>query len=424
MKIIIIGAGLIGISTAYFLAKDGYEVVVVEKNEQPGNGTSFANGGQISVCYSEPWASLSNLKKMISWIGKESSPILFKPQMDINQWMWGSKFLWECLPFNNRKNIKELLGLSLYSRNTLQEMREELGNKFNYNHSTSGILTIYTSEKDFQDGKNAAQFMSQFGCNRIIKSAQETLELAPQLKYSSNQIYGSDFSPEDESGDAYLYCSELEKICREMGVQFIYGQEAIQFQFYDDGHIDEVYIHPTIKNNEQYNSDKITYLKAHAFILATASYTSKLTHNLGINVPIYPVKGYSATIDIKDDSLISDISITDTSHKMVFTKIKDKLRIAGTAEFNGFNYELNNIRCEALVNRAKELFHKDSVDFENPTFWTGLRPTTPSSCPIIKGTHYDNLFINAGHGTLGFTMAPGSGKLMHQIIRKYFLGIS
>lgn len=424
MKVVVIGAGLIGISSAYFLAKEGYDVIVIEKNNEPGSETSFANGGQISVCYSEPWASMSNLKKMISWMGKESSPILFKPQFDPNQWNYALQFLYQCLPFNNRKNIKELLGLSLYSRNTLQEMREELGDNLQYNQLTSGILTIYTSEKDFQSGKSAAKFMNQFGCDRIIKTQQETLELLPQLEHAKPTIFGSDFSPEDETGDANLYCKQLAKICLDMGVQFMYGYEALQFYFSDDEHLQGVYVHPTLKDGETNYSKDVFHIEGHAFVLATASLTYKLGIPIGVNPCVYPVKGYSATLDIKDNSLVSDISITDSSHKMVFTKLNNKLRIAGTAEFNGFNYDLNTTRCNALINRAKELFHPNSLDFDNPFFWTGLRPTTPSSVPIIKKTSYENLFLNIGHGTLGFTMAPGSGRILTQTIKKYLNGES
>lgn len=421
MKVIVIGAGLIGISSAYFLAKEGYEVTVIEKNSKPGMGTSYANGGQISACYSEPWASISNLKKMISWMTIESSPILFKPNLDLNQWHYALQFLYQALPFNNRKNIKELLGLSLYSRNTLQELRDDLGDRLQYNYNTSGIATIYTSTKDFEMGKQSAQFMSQFGCHRIIKNKEETIELLPDLN-EQLIIHGSDYSPEDETGDALLYCSELEKVCLDMGVKFIYDHEALQFYFADDENIREVYIHPTLKENETFSNDKVIFLDAHAFVLATATSTFKLGDPIGVKPLIYPVKGYSATIDILDHSLITDVSITDSENKMVFTKLGNKLRIAGTAEFNGYDLSLNPVRCNALVNRAKQLFKPGALDYDSTVFWTGLRPTTPSSVPVIKKTSYENLFLNVGHGTLGFTMAAGSGRILTQIIKKYFNG--
>lgn len=296
-------------------------------------------------------------------------------------------------------------------------MRLELGNKLSYNESTSGILTVYSSEKDFIKGQQDAKFMSQFGCNRIIKNAQETLEIAPSLLNASQKIYGSDYSPEDESGDAHLFCIELFNVCKSMGVKFIFNHEVFNLNSYEDEFIDDISVAPII--NGQKDLKNAFLIKAQLFVVAAASYSKNLLNIIGYNLPIYPVKGYSATLNILDNSLVSDVSITDSSHKMVFTKIGDKLRIAGTAEFNGFNYEHNEARSNALINRAKQLYHPNALDFNSPVFWNGLRPTTPSSFPIMRSYH-QNVFVNAGHGTLGFTMAAGSGKIMANNIKSYF----
>lgn len=421
MKIIVVGAGLIGVSSAYFLAREGFDVTVVEKSSHPAMGTSFANGGQISVCYSEPWASMSNLRKMISWLGKEDSPILFKPSLQLEQWLWGVQFLWQCLPFNNRHNIKELIGLSLYSRNTLQEMRKELGDKLSYNHLTKGILTVYSSSEDFIKGQQDAHFMSQFGCNRIIKNQDEVYAMAPFLKNSQQTIYGADFSPEDESGDARLYCEELTNVCLNMGVKFLFNHEVTTLvPHHEDEFLEAVGVSPVNSDGSLIPHSEFM-LNAQAFVLCTASHSTKFASMLGSYLPIYPVKGYSASFNIKDQSLVNDFSMTDSSKKMVFTKIGNQLRVAGTAEFNGFNMDDNPARSQALVERTKQFYDDNAIDFNSPTFWHGLRPTTPNSIPYLRRL-WHNVFVNAGHGTLGFTLAAGSGKLLSNQLKEHFKG--
>lgn len=421
MKIVVIGAGLIGVCSAYFLAREGFEVVVVEKNIEPALSTSFANGGQISVCYSEPWASVSNLHKMLSWIGKPDSPILLKPSFSIDQFIWGLQFLWQCIPFNNRKNIKELIGLSLYSRNAFQELRRDLGEQLSYNQKTNGILTVYSSLNDFNKGQLDANFMSQFGCHRIIKSSEQVYEMAPYLKNSKQQIFGADFSPEDETGDAKLFCDQLTHVCKNMGVQFLFQHEVTALAPYDDDdYIESAIINPLDLNGQRIKDASFS-MTANSFVICAASETNRFASALGYYLPIYPVKGYSATLPINQQSLIPDFSITDSSKKMVFTKLGDKLRIAGTAEFNGHNYDENKYRSLMLINRAKDFFSDEAVDFSSPIFWNGLRPTTPNSIPIIKKI-WQNVFVNSGHGTLGFTLAPGSGKIITSKIKEFIKG--
>lgn len=421
MKVVVIGAGLIGLSSAYFLAREGFDVTVIEKNPMPALGASFANGGQVSVCYSEPWASTSNLRKMISWLGKEDSPILLKPSFDINQWAWATQFLWQCLPYNNRRNIKELIGLSLYSRNTLQEMRRDLGDKLFYNHQTNGILTVYSSAEDFAKGQQDASFMSQFGCHRIVKSPEQVFEMAPFLKFSQQKIFGADFSPEDETGDAKLFCDSLTQICKDMGVYFLFSHEVTSILPHDgDDFIESVVVTPLDAHSHKINESSFA-LDAHAFVVCAANHTPAFASMLGSYLPIYPVKGYSATFDIKDQSLVNDFSMTDSSKKMVFTKLGDKLRVAGTAEFNGYNTDDNPARSFSLVSRAQQFYSSDAIDFSSAFFWHGLRPTTPNSIPVIK-IIWQNVILNAGHGTLGFTLAPGSGKIAASKVKQIFKG--
>lgn len=409
MKVIILGAGLIGVSSAYFLRKLGHEVTVIDRQPSSGLETSYANGGQISVCYSEPWSSFSNLKKMIHWMGKEDSPILFRPHFNKHQMSWGMKFLHECLPSRNQQNIRDMLKLALFSRETLQNLRKE--ENLTYNEQTNGILTFYTSESGFQHGIESAKFMSQFGCERLIKNAQETLEIEPALKNSTLPIFGSDYSPDDESGDALIYTQKLTEICQKMGVQFLFDHDIVELTTSNNGKINSVVLKNRLtQHGYSMSSDN--------FVVALGAYSHPIAKKVGIDLPIYPAKGYSATVTITDPQLVNSVSLTDMDTKTVYTRIGNELRIAGTAEFNGFDLTLNQKRCDALITRVRKIL-PDGLDYDNAKFWTGLRPATPGNVPIIERTKkYDNLYINAGHGTLGWTMASGSGKLLAQIMDK------
>lgn len=422
MKVIILGAGLLGVCSAYFLKKDGFEVTIIERQKNVALETSFANGGQISVCYSEPWSNFSNIKKMISWIGKEDSPLLIKPSFDWRQLSWFSQFLVECFPKNNHENIKSMLELSLFSRKTLQEIRQE--HNLKYEQQTKGILTFYTSEKSFEHGIESAKFMSKFGCERIIKSKEETFFIEPTLKNSSVNIFGSDYTPDDESGDAKIFTEKLRDICIEMGVNFVFDKEIIDVVYSDDKIssifiTDKVNVVSSLKNNDKIKllSSVKEQINGDIFVNCLGSYSSLFANKLGINLPIYPAKGYSATIPIINSDLINTVSLTDMDMKIVLTRIGNFLRIAGTAEFNGYNLELNIKRCLSLTNRTKILY-PEGLDFNNVTYWTGLRPATPGMKPIIRQEKIKNLFTNSGHGTLGWTMAAGSGKRISSLIKK------
>lgn len=420
MKVVILGSGVIGVMSAYFLKKEGYDVVVVDRQPDVALETSFANGGQVSVCYSEPWSNISNLKKIFKWIGKEDSPILFKPHFDLQQMLWGMKFLYESLPSRNHKNIQSMLKVSLFSRQILQNLRKELN--LEYEQITNGILTYYTNKKSFDAAKLDSEFMIRYGCNRIIKNQEETFSIQPVLKNATFNIVGSDYTEDDESGNAKIFTEQMKKHCEAIGVQFIFNKEIIDIQttqceIQSVNIIDSQFVKHNLKNNNKLivSSSNIETINGDIFICCLGSYSPKFLKHLGIYVPIYPAKGYSATFDIEKPELISDISLTDSDKKIVFTRLGEKLRVAGTAEFNGYNLELNQTRCHALLKRTQELF-PHGLNFDSVKYWTGLRPATPSNVPIIGKTKIKNLYINSGHGTLGWTMACGSGKLISQII--------
>lgn len=409
MKITILGSGLMGVTSAYYLRKAGYEVEVIDRQAEVAMETSFANGGQISVCYSEPWSTVNNLKKIYEWIGKEDSPILFRPEMNIKQLEWGIRFLKECIPGNTEANIKQMLKLAMFSRNSLKQLRDET--KIKYEERLTGILTYYTSYKGYEAGKNAAEFMNQFGAGRVIKTQDETFEIEPCLKKAQFTVFGSDYSADDESGNAKMFTDNLAKICQKMGVTFKMNEEIIlDMTEIKDGNIKKVYT----KNKE---TEAVTKQTSDLFLVCLGSYTPEFLKKLE-RMPIYPVKGYSATFDVTDWSKANSASLTDSEYKIVFTRVGNKLRVAGTAEFNGYNLDLNTARCETLRKRTKEIFGEGFINYDEPNFWTGLRPATPGNVPIIKRIKDSNVYVNSGHGTLGWTMACGSARVIADIIGK------
>lgn len=413
MKIIVLGSGLIGICSAYFLQKSGHQVTVIDQESEPSMGTSFANGGQISVGYSEPWASISNLKKMKDWIGSPTAPIIINPIEVIKNPSWFIDFFKQCLPSNNVKNIQSMLKISGFSRDTLQSLRLE--NNLQYNQNTNGIITYYTSENSYKGAKTANKIFNDNGCNRQMKTFDELVQIEPTLAHSSFRIFGGDYLAEDESGDAKLFTQQMFSICKKIGVHFIFNHSISA----SPNSVSSANLNYVLIKNDLIKDSPHEEISADAFICCLGSYSKKFINQLEIpnNILLYPVKGYSATIPIIELEKVNSVSLTDSDKKIVFTRLGDQLRVAGTAEFNGFDTYLNQERCYPLKDRANKLF-PNSLDINNIKYWTGLRPTTPHGSPYIKVSSLNNLYYNFGHGTLGFTMAAGSGKLISQIINK------
>ena len=404
MKVLVLGAGVLGTTTAWYLALQGHEVTVVERRESAGLETSFANGGQVSVCHAEPWANPEAPLKILQWLRRDDSPLLFRLRMDPAQWMWGTKFLLECTAARTRDNIRQIVTLSLYSRAALQELRAATG--IEYDALTRGILHYYTDAKVFECAMAAASLMNEYGLDRDVKTADEAVAIEPALAHARERIVGATYTPTDESGDAYKFTTALERMATAKGVTFLYGRniEAIGLQ-------GSRILGVVVKHGDRPDET----LEADAYVVALGSYSPLLTGPIGLYLPIYPAKGYSASIDIIDPALAPSVSLTDDEAKIVFTRLGARMRIAGTAELSGYSTDLNPVRCEALTRRAKDIF-PGAADYDHATFWTGLRPSTPSNVPLVGRTKYPNLYLNTGHGTLGWTMACGSSRALADII--------
>ncbi|MDM0017392.1 D-amino acid dehydrogenase [Variovorax saccharolyticus] len=408
MRVIVLGAGLLGVTSAYYLQQLGHEVTVVDRQATPAAETSFANGGQISVSHAEPWANPGAPLKVLQWLGREDAPLLFRIRADMRQWLWGLQFLRECTPARTRHNIEQIVRLGTYSRDTLQQLRRDTG--IDYDQRTQGILHFYTTQKEFDAALAPAEQMRALGCDRQVISADEAVRLEPALSHIRPKLAGATYTAEDESGDANRFARGLAGLAEAAGVRFLMGHTVTALRE-AGGRIDHV---------EATDSEgRFQRVRGDAYVLAMGSMSPLLAAPLGIRLPIYPAKGYSVTMPVKDASKAHQVSLTDDEFKLVFSRYTsatgDRLRIAGTAELNGYDRDLNAVRCEAIVRRVEELF-PGAGDASGAQFWTGLRPATPSNVPLIGGTRLPNMFLNTGHGTLGWTHACGSGKSIARIV--------
>ena len=404
MHVAVLGAGVVGVAAAWYLAQDGHEVTVVDRNEGAALETSFANGGQISASHAEPWANPGAPATVLRWLGREDAPLLFRLRLDRRQWRWGLQFLLECLPGRTRRNTIQCLNLALYSRDCLKALRSETG--IRYDHLERGILSFYTDREEFTHGVAAAELMREFGCDRAVKTVDECVAIEPALGACRDRLAGGIFTASDESGDAQRFTQELARMAAARGVRFRWNVQAEALAVEGDA----------IAGVRCLNAERrAEIVRADAYVLALGSYSPFLAKPVGVPCLVYPVKGYSATIAIGGHRGAPTVSLTDLAHKLVFTRLADRLRVAGTAELTGYDTGLNRVRCEALVQRAFALF-PDCGDRTTPQFWAGLRPATPSNVPLVGRTRYRNLYLDTGHGTLGWTMACGSGRALADIV--------
>ncbi len=408
MRVLVLGAGVVGTATAWYLHQAGFQVTVVERQTGAGLETSFANGGQISVSHAEPWANPHAILQLLKWAGKEDAPLLVRPRMDLELFRWGLRFLRECTPGRTRENIHAIVNLALYSRQQLQALRQTLGPDFGaaYDCLEKGILHIYTNPKEYQEAVEAAKLMQEFGLDRKPVDADACVELEPSLADARPMLVGGDYTASDESGDAHRFTQALAARAEAAGVKFHYATPITDLRI-QDGKVTGVFIE-TDQGQD--------VLEADACVVALGSYSAPFLRPHGLHIPVYPAKGYSATLNLVPDTCAPTVSLTDDGHKIVFSRLGHRLRVAGTAEFNGFNLDLNEVRCKALIEHTHTLFPK--LEFQGePQFWCGLRPATPSNLPLIGPSRLPGLWLNTGHGTLGWTMACGSAASLASLMQ-------
>jgi len=385
MRVAVLGAGVIGVTTAWYLRQAGHDVQVLDRREGPGLETSFANGGQISADHAAPWARPGVPLQALKWLAHEDAPLLFRLRADPAQWRWGLQFLHNCTAQRFAENAARLQRLGRYSRAQLQALRLQTG--LQYDQTSRGILVLHTGGQPFEPD---------------MKSPDECIALEPAIAPMKQQLVGGHMFPDDESGDAYKFTAGLAKLCEGNGVKFEYGVSIEGFS-------------TSKKNKITAVRTRTASIEADAYVLALGSYSPLLARPLGIDLPIYPLKGYSVTMPVKNPATAWTLSLSDDAHKLVLSRLGDRLRIAGTAELNGYDTSINKVRCEAIVKRVLTLF-PDAGDASKAQFWAGLRPATPTNLPCIGFTKYANLFLNTGHGTLGWTLACGSGRILADLV--------
>ena len=419
MKIIVLGAGIIGISTAWHLVQRGHEVTVVDRQAEAALETSFANAAQISVSYCEPWANRDAPWKALKWMFSKEAPLLFRPQVPLgegwHQYRWGLEFLANCNDAAFERNVQQLVALGSYSHEALKQVVLDTG--ITYNRLEKGIAHYYTDQKSLDTAADAAALMAKYGVNRRVVSKEELLKIEPAFKQFANHIVGGTFTASDESGDARVFTQELSQRCMDRGVQFLWNHDVLGLD-QAGGSIASARV-----RSQTTGLEKI--LSADHFVVAMGSYTAPLLRTVGVNLPIYPGKGYSATFKILKPELAPQVSLLDDSVKCAMSRLGDDLRIAGTIEVGGYDLSLDSplarARCAMLARRVETVFPgvcdtRLAEEGGEPHFWTGLRPATPTNIPYIGKTKVGKLWVNAGHGTLGWTHGAGSGKAIAELI--------
>jgi D-amino-acid dehydrogenase len=397
---VVLGAGVVGVSTAWHLRQMGHRVTVVERQPGVALETSFANGGQLSFGHIEPWAGWRTLPKLLQWSFQENSPILFRLRWDRRQWSWGRQFLNQCRHQNRAYNYRQLFELACYSRAAHREMESLTG--IDYQASWSGILHLQSTAAEAQEDRETAKLVSAWGYARNSLSLDEAMALEPALRQCGQSWISASYVPGDGSGNAQLWTEALARQCQEAGVEFLLGHEVRALDW-SRGEVRGVSL-----------AGDVAHLPADGVVVCLGCGSVPLLSPLGVALPIYPVKGYSATFPLKHPAAAPAISITDGRSKTVLTRLGNQLRIAGTAEFTGEDNTLNLARAEVLTQRARQLF-PEAAHYDQPEYWSGLRPATPSNRPIIGRVGSSNLLLNTGHGTLGWTLSSGSAKAVAQL---------
>ncbi|MDM7942720.1 MAG: D-amino acid dehydrogenase [Hydrogenophaga sp.] len=415
MQVTILGAGIIGVSTAWHLMQRGHEVTLVDRQADAALETSFANAAQISVSYCEPWANKDAPLKTLKWMFSDESPLLFRPQLDWAQWRWGLQFLAQCNDAAFERNVAQLVALGSYSHAALKAVVADTG--IEYNRLERGIAHYYTDRKSFDGAAEAAAVMQRFGVKRRVVSLSELLKIEPALGAFAEHIVGGTYTQSDESGDARSFTQQLATLCGQRGARLMFGHD-IQRLDSDGREIREVQVRDR-------QSGQVRVLKSDAFVVACGSYTTPLLKTIGVDVPIYPGKGYSATLPLLKPERAPEVSMIDDQLKIAVSRLGNQLRVAGTIELGGFDLSLETPlarkRCDMLVRRIEQVFPgvadtRTPEQGGDPQYWCGLRPATPTNIPLIGRLPLRNLWINAGHGTLGWTHGAGSGKALAELI--------
>ena len=399
MKIIVLGAGVIGVRTAWYLKQSGHEVTVIDRASGPAMETSFANAGQLSYGYTTPWAAPGIPFKAAKWMMKPHSPLIFRPDGTMYQLKWMMQMLKNCETQHYTLNKERMVRVSEYSREMFARLEQETGLNFEGRHR--GTLQIFRTEKEVAASMKDREVLAEYSVPFQALTAQECLQYEPALGHAVHKLAGALHLPNDSTGDCYLFTNRLADLCKQKGVEFLYDHTIERFDSVGN------YICAVYANGQRFEADH--------FVCALGSFSRSAVLELGLDVPIYPVKGYSLTIPITDSNAAPVSTVLDETYKVALTRFDNRIRVGGMAELSGYELKLNQKSRETLELVVNELL-PGSGDLSKASLWTGLRPMTPDSTPIIGKSVYENLTLNTGHGTLGWTMSLGSGKITADIV--------
>ncbi len=398
MRIAVLGAGVIGTTTAYYLAKAGHEVTVYDRQSGPALETSFANAGEISPGYSTPWAAPGIPLKAMKWLLMRHSPLILRPTLDPHLLPWMLSLLANCTSAAYALNKGRMLRVAGYSRECLIALREETG--IAYDHRSQGTVQLFRTQKQLDHAGRDTEVLSADGVPFELLDRDGVARAEPALSAVKDTFVGGLRLPLDETGDCYLFTNALAKIAEGLGVRFRHGVSISRI----DAEGSEVRGIVTSEGR----------VVADHYVLALGSWSAPLGRDIGLKLPVYPVKGYSLTAEITDEARAPTSTVLDETYKVALTRLGNRLRVGGMAEIGGYSTDLPPSRRDTLEHVACGLF--PCGDLKAATYWSGLRPMTPDGTPIIGATRYANLSLNTGHGTLGWTMACGSARALSDLI--------
>ena len=398
MKVIVLGSGIIGTSTAYYLAQSGAEVTVIDRQAGPALETSFANAGQVSPGYSTPWAAPGIPLKAVKWMFQRHAPLAIRPDGTLWQLRWIASMLRNCTSERYAVNKERMMRVAEYSRDCLRALRSQTG--IQYEQRSGGTLQLFRTQQQLASAQRDIAVLEECEVPFELLDAAGVCRAEPALAASSAHIAGGLRLPGDETGDCQLFTTELAKLAAQAGVKFRFGV-----------HVDALFA-----NGDRIQGVRVgdELMRADRYVLAMGSYSRDLLLPLDLEIPVYPVKGYSLTVPLRDERLAPVSTVLDETYKIAITRFDKRIRVGGMAELSGFDLGLNPARRATLEMVTRDLF--PGGDLPRAEFWTGLRPMTPDSTPIIGKTRYPNLFLNTGHGTLGWTMACGSARLLADLM--------
>jgi D-amino-acid dehydrogenase len=394
MKILIMGAGVIGVSTAYELVKAGCDVSVVDRQPAAGLETSFANAGEISPGYASPWAGPGVPLKAVQWMLDKHGPLVVHPRLDPLMWRWMLQTLFNCTSRRYALNKSRMVPIAEYSRDCLRRLRADTG--ISYDHRSQGTLQLFRKQSQLDSVDKDITVLREYGVRFELLDRDGCIRAEPALGGAPASFVGGLLLPDDETGDCHLFTQRLMAMAQEAGVRFI-ANSRIESVTTEGDRVTAVV------------TDSGT-MTADAFVMALGSFSPLLLRPIGIDIPVYPVKGYSITVPLTDDSGAPQSTVMDETYKVAITRLGDRIRVGGTAELSGYRVELSPERRITLERSLRDLFPRGG-DIGGASFWSGLRPMTPDGPPIIGPTRYTNLHLNTGHGTLGWTMACGAARI-------------